>query len=448
MVREQRTQSEPREGSNRERYEMACASLRGRWTLKKSKSNIAPQREPRRRITLTTEARLIQVDENTFAAVDATAGETQWRRYVNDEWDLTLLARSGAGEDREGSKSLDPISSARVVPLKPFRGVWAFLISLISIFPTILKQVRRSDLIILRVPGLVSSLVGLCAMVARRPYVVDIVGDVGSVMASSTSRFVRSLKSFAIRFIRLIVRRGSAVRYVTFETLQSLYPTDAKSFAISNVQLPTKYFTEERRNISSTDNGVRLLTIGSQELPYKGHDDSIRAVEILASRGVDAHLVIIGDGRFHSTYVDLVDKLRIAHRVTFLGRVSHDEALVQMQKADILVHPSLSEGLPRVIIEAMSQACPVIATRAGGIPELVRDDALVPIRAPHAIADKVQEILSGSVYTDHSRSAIKSAHRFNKEKLDEQFGEWQAYLESLIHGASPNSDYSTLPTDK
>lgn len=383
------------------------------------------------KVLLTTEARLLQTSDGRFETVDPTAGETQWRRYARSEWTLSLIARTSSVEDRSGVRVPDTIRSARVVPLPASRGLGGFLR---TIFPTVRivsKQVRDSDLSILRVPGLVATLTAVFAIVHRKPYVVDLVGDIRSVMESSPSRRVRRIAPLATGLTRLIVRRAKSARYITFKALQELYPTDAPSYAISNVQIPASEYVDEPRTERPNVGPIRLLCVGSQDFPYKGHNDAITAVRELSDMGVEAHLSIIGDGVYHESYVTLSEDLGVRDRVSFLGRLAHDETVRTMRMADLLVHPSLSEGQGRVIIEAMAQGCPVVATSVGGIPELVREDARVPVRSPNAIAKKVVSLVERDTYGAHAASSLASAQRFRMDLLDVQFDAWCAHLFEL-----------------
>jgi glycosyltransferase involved in cell wall biosynthesis len=86
----------------------------------------------------------------------------------------------------------------------------------------------------------------------------------------------------------------------------------------------------------------------------------------------------------------------VADRIRFAGKVPHDEVAWWMAAGDVFTLPSLSEGLPTVVCEAMACALPVVATAVDGTPEIVEDGRtgfLVPPRAPEALAVALARVL-------------------------------------------------------
>lgn len=116
-----------------------------------------------------------------------------------------------------------------------------------------------------------------------------------------------------------------------------------------------------------------ILTVG-RLVPYKGHEFLIRAVHSLASQGVNVHLSIVGEGWFRGTLERLVQRLSLGDHVSFLGHIPNGPALWALyRQADVFVLPSLVEALGLVLLEAMANGTPVIASAVGGIPDVIRD---------------------------------------------------------------------------
>jgi glycosyltransferase involved in cell wall biosynthesis len=84
-------------------------------------------------------------------------------------------------------------------------------------------------------------------------------------------------------------------------------------------------------------------------------------------------LTLVGDGPDMQALVRLGENLKLGEQVQFAGRLSEEQTLELIAASDILVLPSFMEGLPIVLMEAMSLGLPVVASRVAGIPELVRD---------------------------------------------------------------------------
>ena len=92
----------------------------------------------------------------------------------------------------------------------------------------------------------------------------------------------------------------------------------------------------------------------------------------------------------------------LAERIRFLGQLPQSQLAHHMVEASVLVIPSLSEGLGRVIFEAMACGTPVIGSRVGGIPELITDTVtgfLVPPGDESALANKILWILNNPIKT-------------------------------------------------
>jgi glycogen(starch) synthase len=86
-----------------------------------------------------------------------------------------------------------------------------------------------------------------------------------------------------------------------------------------------------------------------------------------------AHLVLAGDGPERRRLEDLGRRLGLSGRVTFLGFVDHDRVPALLRGADVLVMPSRYEELGTAVVEAMHSGVPVVATRTGGIPDVIQD---------------------------------------------------------------------------
>lgn len=133
--------------------------------------------------------------------------------------------------------------------------------------------------------------------------------------------------------------------------------------------------------------------------PVKGHDDLLHAVRILAARGLDIECILMGEDihqtGYRDTLVATADSLGIAHTLRFMGHITDPAPLIR--ELDVVVCASHSEAFGRCTAEAMACAVPVVATRVGGIPEVIADGQtgmLVPPHSPQEIADAVHELLT------------------------------------------------------
>jgi glycosyltransferase involved in cell wall biosynthesis len=127
-------------------------------------------------------------------------------------------------------------------------------------------------------------------------------------------------------------------------------------------------------------------------VPWKGVDGLIRVTASLPG----VRLVVVGDGPLRGALGALAEELGVAGRVRFAGTLSAREVRRELRRADVFVLNSSYEGLPHVVLEAMSERTPVVATDAGGTGELVRHGEtglLVPVGDDAALRGAIQRLL-------------------------------------------------------
>lgn len=148
------------------------------------------------------------------------------------------------------------------------------------------------------------------------------------------------------------------------------------------------------------DRPFTILCIGTLH-EVKGQGVLIEALRLLRDRGIDVACRIIGDGEDEMMLRDRITAAALDGSVTLDGRLTRDQVIAALGDADLLVAPSVvasngkREGIPVVLMEAMSCGLPVVASRLSGIPELVDDQAsglLVPPGDAPALADAIDRL--------------------------------------------------------
>ena len=135
---------------------------------------------------------------------------------------------------------------------------------------------------------------------------------------------------------------------------------------------------------------VRLVVAAGRLVPQKRHELAVEAVVGIP----DVALLILGDGPLEPTLMRQIHERGLSSRVRLLG-IRRDARAI-LGAADVVVQPSDWEGLPMVVLEAMSAARPVVATRIRGIRELIRDGVdglVVPPGDVHALATGIRMLL-------------------------------------------------------
>jgi glycosyltransferase involved in cell wall biosynthesis len=155
--------------------------------------------------------------------------------------------------------------------------------------------------------------------------------------------------------------------------------------------------------------GKHILYVGRLE-PVKGVRYLISAMKRVHDTIPDARLIIIGEGTERAMLEALSTRLGLRTCVQFGGEVPHEKVLSFMRQADVFVLPSMSEGFPMVIVEALSCGLPVVASRVGGVPEIITNETngyLVEAKDEGALAESILVLLQD----EHLRKKISDANK-------------------------------------
>lgn len=167
--------------------------------------------------------------------------------------------------------------------------------------------------------------------------------------------------------------------------------------------------------------GARLLCV-ARLAPAKNHALLLRTVARLRESGRDVSLTLVGDGPLRGALEERARELGISQRVRFAGRRTDTPAFYR--DCDLFVLLSDYEGMPMSIIEAMASGLPVVATRAGGVAELVDDGvngALVEADAA-AAAEAIAAICDDpALYARLSDGAVRTSSHYSAEAMMEKY---------------------------
>ncbi len=137
-----------------------------------------------------------------------------------------------------------------------------------------------------------------------------------------------------------------------------------------------------------------VVAIVARLVPIKAHEVFFGAASIVSDRRPDVRFVVVGDGERRAELKALVERLALRRAVRFLGWRADLPAIYR--EVDVVVLTSRNEGSPVSLIEAMAAGRPVVATRTGGVPDLVEDGVngyLVEPDQPAAMAEAVLALL-------------------------------------------------------
>ena len=181
-------------------------------------------------------------------------------------------------------------------------------------------------------------------------------------------------------------------------------------------------------------------TIG-RLVAVKGQDQLLIAAQHLAHIYRDLHVVVVGEGPLMDRLLAQAKDLGIGDRLHLLGH--RDDTYDLMRALDVFVLPSLHEGIPMVILEALALQRPIVASQVGGIPEVITDGVhglLVPVGDSGSIAQACERLLT-------DRLLAESCGRAGRRRVEQHFSsrsmaEQVAELYQSLTGAPPTGSIS------
>jgi glycosyltransferase involved in cell wall biosynthesis len=321
-----------------------------------------------------------------------------------------------------------------------FRGPSQYLRARSNLARLAREAVLHSDAFLLRVPGLVGTMVAKALWRVRRPYAVQVVSDPWDVFgAGRVGGTLRPVYRHVLtQDLKRICKSAEVLQYVTQRSLQARYTPSNTAFvsAWSDVQIGSAILSEDE--LRARVNSLRAATkrskilgwVGTLQEPYKRPDILLKAAAICSGRGLDFKVRFAGGGRLQPEYERLAAQLGIAEKVEFLGLLPAGRPVFEfIDSLDIFVMSSPAEGLPRAMIEAMARGCPCIGSNSGGIPELLDEGELVKPLDPGALADKIMEKLAQP--DELARMAVRNHQEAKKYLPDRVAAARSAFLAAI-----------------
>ncbi len=325
--------------------------------------------------------------------------ERIWQRYLTVFDSVVVLGRLFPEEDPSGG--FVEGDGVQFVALPPYVGAFGYLRRAAEVGSIIRKLCEVDQAYILRVPGIVGSVLATELRRRQLPYGVEVVANPNDVFAPETFNhpFRTFFRWIGCSNLRRQCREAVAAAYVTSQALQQVFPPshDAYTTHYSSVELPSIAYSERIINRSLNDGPIRVLSIGTMQQMYKGFDVLIEALRCCRAEGLDLRLKLLGDGKYRSKLEEQARNCGVESYVEFLGQVPAGEPVqARLDEADIFVLASRTEGLPRALIEAMARGLPCLGTQVGGIPELLTQADLVPPNDSASLAIQLRDVAKDS----------------------------------------------------
>lgn len=341
--------------------------------------------------------------------------------------ETVMLAPDGAGDftsraRREGFRAHQVQLRNPKTGVGP-EAVWANVVWLLT-FPVavfaVRRVVRKEHADVVHVNGLLGLHAALGGRLAGRKVVWHLIGAI----------YPRWLLIVLVPVVRLLAARivvisGAMGRYY----LGAKHALPAERAVIIHEPVDTDRFDPGRVSAAERDAVRSALGVGPEERvvgcvgninPVKGYEYFLRAASLVRGRLKGVKFVIAGASldsqkAYHATLVGLVGSLGMGKDVIFAGY--RDDIPAVLSVFDVYVLPSVAEGTPIAVLEAMAMGKPVVATGVGGVADQVVDGEsgiIVPPRDPESLAGAVVRLLS-------DRGFAADLGRRARERVCQQF---------------------------
>lgn len=299
------------------------------------------------------------------------------KRYTTVFDEVTVISRQKVLSSNIQNLTLASTKNVHFVKVPDFKKIRG-MCKIFEAKRIIRNEVENCDALIARLPSSIGALAVKYAKRLNKPYLVELVACPWDAYWNHSL-----IGKFVAPFVYLTTKKrvwnSKYVIYVTNEFLQRRYPTQGESVNCSNVSLKefNDNILEKRLNkIRSMDRNSKIVigTTAAVNVRYKGQQYIIKALGKLKKEGyTNFEYQLVGGG--DQTYLKkIAKKNNVLNQVKFLGSLPHNEVFKWLNTIDIYVQPSRQEGLPRALIEAMSQGVPAFGANTAGIPELLEKE--------------------------------------------------------------------------
>ena len=369
------------------------------------------------------------IDKEQNVYVESVFDYSFYARYLSVFEEVYALVRAEQVETAPKNCKLASGQGVHFLPIPPSRGLKQFVKNYFINRRLIKEYVKQCDCAIFRVPGVVANTALPIFVKTGKPYALEVVVDPWEYFAKGTSGgFIRPIvRRVWTHTLKKRCRQSMGVSYVTESYLQKKYPCKALidgkgpyfTASYSSVELPDDKFAEPK--VYTPKKKHIIAHVSNAFTGYgKGHVVLMRAIKKVLDAGYDVDAWFVGDGPLRPVFEQMAADLGIKEHVCFLGRMaSGAEVREKIRAADLFVFPTRAEGLPRVILEAMAEGIPAIASPVCGIPEILPPECLVAYDDVQGYADAIIRLITHpEVMTAQSERNIEVAKRYKSSILN------------------------------
>ncbi|QSX40439.1 glycosyltransferase family 4 protein [Shewanella cyperi] len=286
----------------------------------------------------------------------------------------------------------------------------------------------------------------LAAKLFRVPHVITVHGSDAFALKG---RIMEIFKAFTLNNADLVTVNSHATRRQVQTISRALPEPQLIPMGISISSIDPQVQAELRNRYRIAE-GPLLIFVG-RLVKQKGAEDMLRALAALKYKGINASLMVVGDGPEYDALRLLATTLAVAERTHFTGWIAPNSVANYMAAADIFVGPSrqtadgATEAQGLTFIEAMHAGTPVIATAVGGITDLVQHEVtglLVPEASPDDIVSSIERIMADKTLAENMvKQAKELSQHYTRSHTAAEFAK---QFDALIQDGYTNKAHHNL----
>ena len=335
---------------------------------------------------------------------------------------------------------LDELPSLGIeVTVVPFRDVrqWPKVIRHLMYFFILFKKSFSHDVVYAQDPVSVGLPSALAAFLARKPFLLKVVGAYAWEQATGRFGYTDTIETFQTAELPFMVSTLRAIeRWVAKRAVRVVVPSKYLGRIVAswgvhkkNIHLIYNGIAPESVGLKQVIRGLlrfkgKLLVTSGRLVPWKGIDGVMRAHAQLRKKYDDLALLVIGSGPEQKHLETLAKELGTTEQVIFSGVLEKAVALRYMRAGDVFVLNTRYEGFSHVLLEAAAIGVPTVTTKVGGNPELIEDNVhgyLVKPDDEKTLMHRIEKLLdSPETRARISMNAKKRVGNFSNKKMVEE----------------------------
>lgn len=373
--------------------------------------------------------------------VDVQSNSKFWERYLSVFDEVIVCARFEHSLTYNINKKMrSDHENVSFVELPNFRGVGSLLKNLYKTAQIMLEAMNDCDRIIFRAPSPISMIAYPLAVISGKPYAAEIMNNPYTQFSpESMHNFYQPLlRWFIVKQTKSLCKNANGVSYVTEHVLQNIYPSRARIYgetkkyfeaSYSTINMEIDKYSFNKWSLNKPDK-IMLVHTGTMQDYRKGQDIFIKTIKILRDRGHNVEGILVGDGLKRQELEQLARNLDIADKIDFVGwKAGFEEVRQELKRAHFAVFPTLGEGLPRSVIEAMAQGLLCFGSDVDGMCELLDEQCLVKKFDEESFAEKIEVFLNNwNLVLEERKKQYNASLKYRYEVLFEKRKEFYKKL--------------------